>query len=634
MASIATLLVKIAADPSEMDKGLKKSERTLEDWGKGLNKTGKTLSKMVTGPIAGMAAGVLALQRNTARYSGEVREMAASTGHTTDSVQELNYALGQMGIGQDMVRRLMERNNQRLARAAAGNETFANAYRRLGVEIRDTNGELRDSGKVFDEVLVSLASIESGAERAAVAGDLLGTNAGRKLAGALSEGIGPIDELRQKAHELGIVMDGEALAAADDFGNEMANLQEMVAASGRRIAMDLLPVVRDFIPVAEEIISKVTDWIRGFSDLDKESQLARMRILAVAAAGGPLLLFLSKAAQGLSKVIGLVRVLTVALMKNPWIAAAVAVGVLVERIVSANREIAKMGDLIDSALSISPEGTQEEIETLRDAIIAVNEKIADTRKLHDSMGVAGTEAAKKQITALEEQRDKLADLLTLTNERFTEATRAALAEEKAVQDTTVAYTELAQAVERVRVAAEKPENEIVDPIAIAEARQLKQEYDEFGQAIWQVMNYSLELGPALELPAESVDKVSRSFVGLEMMAGQVFDRLTFGAEKLDSVLKSVVRQLASRSVTTALKMVFGGGPTGVVGFLGSVIGVNDALITSQGDVVKFHPDDDILAMKDFSNLAPAASAQRVVVSGQIRGDAIHLANARGGGRFR
>ena len=34
----------------------------------------------------------------------------------------------------------------------------------------------------------------------------------------------------------------------------------------------------------------------------------------------------------------------------------------------------------------------------------------------------------------------------------------------------------------------------------------------------------------------------------------------------------------------------------------NVTGVNDAMITSKGDIVEFHPDDDILAMKDFGKL--------------------------------
>ncbi len=44
--------------------------------------------------------------------------------------------------------------------------------------------------------------------------------------------------------------------------------------------------------------------------------------------------------------------------------------------------------------------------------------------------------------------------------------------------------------------------------------------------------------------------------------------------------------------------------------------VNDAMITSRGEVIEFHPDDNILAMKDFSGLS--AGTQNVNVTGQFR----------------
>src|SRR5690606_88038 len=133
---------------------------------------------------------------------------------------------------------------------------------------------------------------------------------------------------------------------------------------------------------------------------------------------------------------------------------------------------------------------------------------------------------------------------------------------------------------------------------------------------------------------ESIEEVSKSFVGLEMVAGQVFDRLAFGAERLDSVLKSIVRQLASRAVMTALRMVFGGGGTvgGLGGFLKSVIGVNDALITSRGRVDQYNPHGRILAMQEVPGLGGGPT--HVNGEGAMRGDVIHLANARGSRRFR
>jgi hypothetical protein len=118
---------------------------------------------------------------------------------------------------------------------------------------------------------------------------------------------------------------------------------------------------------------------------------------------------------------------------------------------------------------------------------------------------------------------------------------------------------------------------------------------------------------------------------------QLFDSLVFQTSSFGDVLKSVLRQLASQAFLTFLKILAGGGFSafsgmGLGGFFKQVIGVNDALITSAGDVIKFHPDDNILAMKDLSMLGGGQNVN-VTVTGQLRGEDIFISGTRGGARF-
>ena len=62
---------------------------------------------------------------------------------------------------------------------------------------------------------------------------------------------------------------------------------------------------------------------------------------------------------------------------------------------------------------------------------------------------------------------------------------------------------------------------------------------------------------------------------------------------------------------------------------GTQTSVNDALITSSGDIIKFHPDDNILAMKDFSKLGGGMQEMVVRVEGQLRGEDIFISGTRG-----
>ena len=121
------------------------------------------------------------------------------------------------------------------------------------------------------------------------------------------------------------------------------------------------------------------------------------------------------------------------------------------------------------------------------------------------------------------------------------------------------------------------------------------------------------------------------------MLTNMFDVLVFETSRFGDVLKMVLRQLASKAFLTFLQVVVGGGfgalgQMGFAGFFKKVVGVNDALITSSGDIVKFHPDDNILAMKDFSGLGGGQNIH-VTVSGQLRGEDIFISGTRGGARY-
>jgi hypothetical protein len=64
----------------------------------------------------------------------------------------------------------------------------------------------------------------------------------------------------------------------------------------------------------------------------------------------------------------------------------------------------------------------------------------------------------------------------------------------------------------------------------------------------------------------------------------------------------------------------GGGLLGKIGgaLFGNKTSVGDALITDSGKVVEFHPNDNILAMKDFGGLQAQGASQRMQLGGEFR----------------
>lgn len=116
-----------------------------------------------------------------------------------------------------------------------------------------------------------------------------------------------------------------------------------------------------------------------------------------------------------------------------------------------------------------------------------------------------------------------------------------------------------------------------------------------------------EASAAFEYLTSLADTFTNSF-------GSGMANIVVQGERLVDVLENIGKLLLSSAIQLGIKALLSGGLGAGSGFFGSGGGlfgslfgtatsVNDALITSNGDVVKFHPDDNILAMKDFSNLS-------------------------------
>ena len=90
---------------------------------------------------------------------------------------------------------------------------------------------------------------------------------------------------------------------------------------------------------------------------------------------------------------------------------------------------------------------------------------------------------------------------------------------------------------------------------------------------------------------------------------------------LAGILQDISRIILRQKITEPLAGAITSAVSGTSLFGGAnVESVEDALITSGGDIVRFHPDDDILAMKDLGSLKTGASQVNVTVINNGEGD--------------
>ena len=120
---------------------------------------------------------------------------------------------------------------------------LALAFNTLGVKTVDSNGNLRDSQAVFDDVIDALGKIENPVERDALAMQIFGKSA-QELNPLIKAGSDELARLAQEAHDVGAVMDEETVAGLEAFDDTVASIQAGVKGMLGTLAGQFLPVAK------------------------------------------------------------------------------------------------------------------------------------------------------------------------------------------------------------------------------------------------------------------------------------------------------------------------------------------------------------------------------------------------------
>ncbi len=264
--------------------------------------TGKIANR--TKALSGAAGGVLGAGIGAAVSAGksadDINTMSKQSGFSTDLIQMWEYASDRIDVDiNDIVKSAQKMKSNMVSTSS----DVTDAWNRLGVSVLDSNGNLRDSSAVFDEVVRALSGVSNETERDTLAMTLLGKSAD-SLAGLIDDGGAAFRQFGQEAKDAGLILDQDALNKANEFNDAIDKLKAETsgtfAAVGTEIAEMLLPFMDDL----GEAVSSALEWLRS---LDEDQLKMLGTILLVIAGISPVFGIISSISSGVSGVIGAVQ---------------------------------------------------------------------------------------------------------------------------------------------------------------------------------------------------------------------------------------------------------------------------------------------------------------------------------------
>lgn len=205
------------------------------------------LATVATAAFAPILGGAWAITKGIANAGDEAFKASQRIGVNVEKYQELAWAAKLSDLSATGLQRALGTLNEK---AAAGDEMFG----KLGIQLRNTDGSLRDSGEYLLDFADLFASLPEGVERSALATSVFGDRLGRELIPFLNEGRAGLERLGQQARDLGIVLPEELAKAAVDWNDNVTTLGAVFDGLKMEVFGPLIPVFNDLTTAFREFI--------------------------------------------------------------------------------------------------------------------------------------------------------------------------------------------------------------------------------------------------------------------------------------------------------------------------------------------------------------------------------------------
>ena len=272
-----------------------KAEENTQDLGDALNdiggKFGISLPKEMTntlngmlkidtqtlvtiGTIAALAAAVAEVEKKLvdltleqSKHATEVTNLSRTMGMTTEAYQEWDYVLKTVGSSAEAAQGDISKLAEKAQDAATGSGEAAELFAQLHIKVKDSHGAFKSQSELFDEVITKLSRMKDETERNAIASKLLGST-GEKIIPLLDKGAAGLEEAKKMAHEFGVVMDEETLAALNDVTLAINNFDAAGEGLKNTIAKGMAPSVENLTQKGTDLFVRLQEAAEGSGILE------------------------------------------------------------------------------------------------------------------------------------------------------------------------------------------------------------------------------------------------------------------------------------------------------------------------------------------------------------------------------
>ena len=209
-------------------------------------------SLALAGGFAAVAAAIvkaekamISMTKESAAFADNIITLSMQTGQSTQQLQEFAYASELIDVSVDTLQGSLRKLTNNMQDTMNGTGNAKASFEALGVSVTNADGSMRSANDVFYETIDALGQVKNETERDAMSMDIFGRSA-QDLNPLIIQGSKTLKKYADEAHNVGYVLDDEALSALGAVDDAYQRLQKTQEGVKNQLSAEFAPYLEEF----------------------------------------------------------------------------------------------------------------------------------------------------------------------------------------------------------------------------------------------------------------------------------------------------------------------------------------------------------------------------------------------------
>ena len=251
---------------------------------------------------AAVAASIGAVTVKSGKWADDINTMSKVYSIGTKELQQYSAAAELVDVDVETIAKSHSKLTKQMNSAAKGTGASAEAFEKLGVDVTNADGSLRDGDAVWQDTIAALGQMENETERDALAMQLMGKSA-QELNPLIEDGGEAYKNLADTLAKYDLdFIDQDTLDQANEFNDSLDTIKAVGMVAFQQLGTQLAAYLAPAMEKVVDLVGQIAGW---FANLSPETQALIAGVAGFVAVLAPLLIGLGKVSFAISSVMSL-----------------------------------------------------------------------------------------------------------------------------------------------------------------------------------------------------------------------------------------------------------------------------------------------------------------------------------------